>query len=291
MSTTSTAARGELSLGLENRGKKFIERCKNEFYDARFNDTANSGILGIHDNHAQVHYQVALRQNGTGAVDYGYVGGPLVFTSGVPDYTPWINCSCVIRFEPEQTIYEASSASVTVVQPTTDDARAPQTWKANPYTGTVLPPGTRLPTLFLNKDVDGDGLKDRVYVRGKIWKYVLDTAYNVLTSEQVDDDVVLGVRTDGTFQAKVDGATTDPDDKDWLFRWLRSEPAPPTTYGNTDTSWPYPVAPALSYFPGPNAVAIAVTVWHGKVDDLKKEFVLRKSWERMPFRLSKLTGS
>jgi len=296
LSTTSTSAQGELTLGLENRGKKFIERCKAEFYDARFNDTANSGILGIHDNHTQVHYQVALRQNNTGAVDYGYVGASLVFvdpvtgvpstaSNAVPNYTPWVGCSCVIRFEPEQAVYEASFASLAVVQPSTTDAQSPQTWKANSYTGTSLAPGTTLPRLFLDKDVDGDGLKNTVYVRGKIWKYVMNAAGTAaLTAEQLDDDVLLAVQSDGTFQGNVDAQTGTPAGKDWLFRWLLSEPVPPTTYGNTDTAW-------LSNFPGPNAVAMMVTVWHGKVDDSGKRFVIRKSWERVPFRLSKLTGS
>src|SRR5258706_9360990 len=83
VSTSTTSTRGQLTFNLEARGKQLLERCKVDFYDARFNDTANSGLLGIHDNHTQVHFQVALQQSGGGNVDYGFVGGTLNYADPV----------------------------------------------------------------------------------------------------------------------------------------------------------------------------------------------------------------
>jgi len=306
-SVTGTASKGTLNSNLDDRGKNLVSYLKNQFYDARFRHTQNAGLykLGIHDDATQIHFQVALRQNAGGAVEFGYVGGRLDFidkidpVSGKPvidpktgnpykvgDYTPWIDFSCVIRFEAEVVYYEANSASPVVTMPGTADVSGPQEWRPNPYAnGAKLAKGDVLPVQLLNRDINGDGDKTDVFVKGKIWKYLMDAANKVKDEglERISDDVILCVRADGKFMGEVDGATPagQPAGKDWLFRFLISEPATPTTYGNTDIN-----GMASQDFPTPQAVAVAVSAWHGVEDDSGKRFFLRKTWDRIPFRLS-----
>jgi prepilin-type N-terminal cleavage/methylation domain-containing protein len=322
-STSTTAARGEMTAALEARGKKVVEFCKSDFYDARFNDTDNGGnlSLGIHDNHTQVHYQRAIRLNPVGSVDYGYLGRELLLdpvnfgknwnnyykvkpqTAGVDDpYLPFVGCSCVLRFEPELALYEGTSATPPVLMPPySEDKWSPQFWNGNIYNdagnGAPLKPGAALPVKVLNRDIDGDNLKTGIFVKGKIVKYVMlpvtpgatavwnETYFTsnplrpgVLATEGVADDVLLSVAADGTFQGDFNGSAI-PAGKDWLFRYLDSELFPATTYGNTSTT--------TSFFPQPKDVGIAVTVWLGIEDDSAKGFWARKSWERLPFRLSR----
>jgi hypothetical protein len=314
-STSKTSTDGMLTANLEDRGRYALDRLKTEFYDARFNDTANTGLLGIHDNHTQVHFQVALQSTGGGNVDYGYVGGKLnvdpttkkaIYTDlvGTPKYN-WIGCTCVIRFEPELVIMENGATDLGLVQPTTNDDSGPQDWHTNPYNnGGQVAPGAAIPKIRIKGDLNKDGDKTDVFVKGKIWKYVfapgpgwptITTAWaakamnvkDALTTERISDDVVLAVDpTTKTYEADWDAPTTDPvPGKDWLFRYLASEQNPPSTYGRTDTT-------CLTNFPGPNSVAMMVVIWHATEDDSGKgTYNFRKAWERIPFRLSKLTGS
>jgi hypothetical protein len=301
-STTSITARGHLTTNLEARGKEFINRCKTDFVDARFNEATNTPLLGIHDDGTQIHYQMALRSNSTGTVDYGMIGGSLAFVSGVPDYTPWINCSAIIRFEPQLILLEPNAANPNVKQPATADPGAPTDWQPNPYvngTPKLTPNVDLLPTLTLKQNINLDktsgGSPDLtdVYVKGVIYKYVMPsyvgtpfTLADVLTKEKLSEDVILGVLPTGKFQGEIDtNYPTTPEGKDWMFRYLMAEPLIVTTYGNTDITW-------TSNFPGPNSVALMVTVWHAVEDDKGRGFYLmRKAWERIPFRLSKLSGS
>jgi hypothetical protein len=39
-------------------------------------------------------------------------------------------------------------------------------------------------------------------------------------------------------------------------------------------------------FPSANSVAIAFTVWNAAEDDRGKGYFFRKSWDKVPFRLS-----
>ena len=287
-SVSSTSSKGTLKSNLEDRGKKVVTYCKSQFYDARFRDTANLK-LGIYDNGTQIHYQVALRQNTTGSVDFGYVGGKLDFVGSVPNYTPWIGCSCVLRFEAEMALYEGTTANPLVKMPGTANPTGPQEWRPNPYTypvgGVKLKAGDDLPILILNRDINGDGDRTDVFVKGKIWRYVMDAANKPLDSglERVSDDVILAVSGTGLFNAEIDGLAPagQPVGKDWLFRWLLAEPKTPTTYGNTDV-----LGMAAQAFPGTADVGIGVTIWHGVEDDTGKGFFLRKAWDRIPFRLS-----
>jgi len=291
-SVTTTSSKGSLNSNLDDRGKKVLSFCKTQFYDARFRDTANLK-LGIFDDGTQIHYQVALRQNTTGTVDFGYVGGKVAINSGVPDYTPWVGYSCVIRFEPELALYEANTASPIINIPGTKNTSGPQEWQPNPYSGTQLKSGDPLPVQVMNMDMNGDGKRTSVFVKGKIWKYVMDATnkpvyLNPTTGsgaglESLSDDVILCVSSTGTFNAEIDGLAPvgQPLGKDWLFRYLLPEPKTPTTYGNTDIG-----GMAAQAFPSTTDVSVAVTVWHGVDDGTGKGFFLRKAWDRIPFRLS-----
>jgi hypothetical protein len=304
-STTNITAKGHLTTNLEARGREFLNRCKSDFVDARFNDNGNTGLLGIHDDGTQIHYMMALKSNTTGTVDYGMIGGKLDFISGVPDYTPWINCSAIIRFEPELILLEPAATNPGVKQTVTADQGAPTDWQRNRYVVNApqLTPGVSLlPTLTLKKNINLDNDSTDVYVKGALYKYVMPpyvgtpfTLADVLTKERLSDDVILGVLPTGKFTGEIDtNYPTTPVGKDWLFRYLAAEPFVVTTYGNTDDTWmvladtDYP----KGVFPGTNSVALMVTVWHAVEDDSGKGFYLmRKAWERIPFRLSKLTGS
>jgi hypothetical protein len=173
------------------------------------------------------------------------------------------------------------------------DLGAPQQYRANPYTGKVEAAGTQLPTRILNRDINGDGLKTKVYVKGKIWKYIME-AYvtglptpNVISTERLSDDVILAVSASGAFNGDVDVPTPvgETAGKDWMFRFLMAEPnATPSKYGCTD-----PNIPSVQSFPSANSVALAWTVWHLVEDERGKGFYMRKSWEKLPFRL--MTGN
>jgi hypothetical protein len=154
--------------------------------------------------------------------------------------------------------------------------------------------GDTIPAKTLDKDLNGDGLKTGVYVKGKIWKYVM-TPYPFADpvnptmkgmTECLSDNVVLAVAADGTLTGDVDVATPagQPRGKDALFRFLMSEPAPPTPFGNTDLNI-FGQTPVQS-FPSANSVAIAFTVWIAAEDDRGKGYFFRKSWDKVPFRLS-----
>jgi hypothetical protein len=321
-STSTTSARGQVATNLDAAGKEFIEFCKKEFYDARFNDNVNSQVLGIHDNNTQIHYQLALGMSDAGNVVYGYpAGANTLDNTGVTiqvkgvnqtlykqNLLAWANYQAVVRFEPELVYCEGSST--TVLQPATADLKAPQTWRPNPYAGNVsLAPGTPLPVFSratnvpLDLDMNRDGDKLDVFVKGKIWKYVMQPVlplaatpvlqtYTVHSYVMVSDNVFLPV-VGGVFRGDMEPAVTGAvigstvnltDGKDWLFRYLRAEPSdPPTTYGYLDDS-------ATLAFPGPNTVCLGITIWHGALDDTGKFFTLRKTWERAPFRLNRVSG-
>jgi prepilin-type N-terminal cleavage/methylation domain-containing protein len=319
-STSTSSARGQLSTGLDAKGKEFIEYCKSDFRDARFNDTTNSGRIGIHDNGTQVHYQVALGMATSGFVTFGYVGNEHftgtptnVIDTGVnitlkgqtktvikQDQQAWIDHSCVIRFEPELVFYEGPTAP-NILHPGTADGSAPQTWKPNPYLNTTnpnIPPVSQvkddpLPTWplisgqpKLNIDINRDGDKTDVFVKGRIWKYVMAPwagAPIVLHSEVLSDNVILAVAPDGTFRGDVDGVDSQVSlmRKDTLFRYLTEVPSP---NGTTDVAQTQP-------FPGNLTACMGVTIWHGQLDDSGKLFFLRKSWERISFRLTRISGS
>ena len=323
-STSTSSARGQLNANLDAQGKDFIERCKREFYDARFNDTTNSQRIGIHDNGTQVHYQVALGMTTAGFVAFGYVGNEIytgapdnVVDTGVTitlkgqaqtvktqDLAKWTDYSCVIRFEPELVYYEGTSAP-SIPHPGTADVSAPQTWKPNPYIGTTSnsPPvsqvaGNILPTWplsaslpKLNININGayePTLPDKtdVFVKGKIWMYVMAPwagAPVVHHSQVISDNVFLAVAPDGTFRGDMDEIDTQTSQirKDTLFRYLTDVPS---TWGTTDFLQTLP-------FPGNLTASMGVTIWHGTLDDSGKLFHLRKSWERVSFRLNRIAGS
>jgi prepilin-type N-terminal cleavage/methylation domain-containing protein len=291
--TSSTAERGQMNSNLEARGRDYIDHCKSLFYDAQFDDAGHDGFLGIHDHYTQVHFQMTVDQAVTGKVVFGYPVDPTknsAYGVSPPTYQDY---SCVIRFEPELVLYEGF-ASIAPVQPTEEDTSAPQTFRANPYVQPPrsLNPGEPLPTQVLNMDINKNGNKTDVFVKGKIWKYVLKAPLGtpvVYSTERLSDDVILAVLPDGTFMGEVDGPTPagQPAGKDWLFRYLLAEPIPPTTYGNTDL---FMGTAATLFHWGSTDVGLGMTIWHGIVDEKGKGFILHKSWERVPFRLYRQTG-
>jgi prepilin-type N-terminal cleavage/methylation domain-containing protein len=321
LSTSTTAARGQINTNLDAAGKTFIEFCKKEFYDARFVDNANTGgWYGIHDNNTAIHYQIALGMSDQGNVVWGYPAGTnVVVDTGVAitlkggsqtvktkDYSAWADYTAVLRFEPELVYYEGTTVP-TVLQPGTDDARGPQTWQPNPYAGNVpLAQGTPLPVyqpavgLHLKLNINRDYDQLDVFVKGKIWKYVMKPDYTVHSFVMVSDNVFLPV-VGGIFKGNmIDDPLVPPigptpiystlgapvsDGKDWLFRYLQAEQSdPPTTYGSLDTTALAGTLPTL------RSACIGITVWHGALDDTGKFFHLRKTWERIPFRLNRVTG-
>lgn len=319
-STSTSSARGQTATNLGASGKEFIELCKREFYDARFNDIGNSGNIGIHDGGTQVHFQVALGMSTSGFVQFGYVGnqhfsgtpnntintGVNITVNGVTqtvykqDLQAWIDYSCVIRFEPELVYYEGLTAP-NLIHPGTADTSAPQEFQPNPYVNMYNLNITPVPALKndplpswpivssqpkLDIDINRDGDKNDVFIKGKIWLYVMAPLVSgvvVKHKQVVSDNVILAVAPDGSYRGDVDGIDSQATQmrKDTLFRYLTSTPS---TWGQTD------VATTTAY-PGNTTAAMGVTIWHGLLDESGKLFHLRKTWERVSFRLNRISGS
>jgi hypothetical protein len=146
-------------------------------------------------------------------------------------------------------------------------------------------------------DINKNGSWNDVFVIGRIRKYIMAPfvgpgAPPVVSTSSVADNVILAVipsATPPTMMGDVDVPTLagQPAGKDWLFRYLQAEPFPSTTYGNTDL---YYGSNAGKTYPGSLDVCLSVTIWNGAPDDTGKAYFLHKSWERMPFRMSRLGG-
>jgi hypothetical protein len=127
----------------------------------------------------------------------------------------------------------------------------------------------------LNIDIDKNGSMSDTFVHGKLRKYIVaPTGHPILTGGQtnpitiegIDDDVILKVTSGNVFNGSMDGTPGSG----LLFQFVDKTGA----------------AAMTGSVPSTTATALLLTVWHGTIDDRKKDFWLRKATQTIHFRAS-----
>jgi prepilin-type N-terminal cleavage/methylation domain-containing protein len=285
-SGTNTAVRSGLSSALEHRGRKLVSEFTNDVLDARYkldrvnktpslqsaNPWSVAGVsgneLGIYSNNTELRFIVAGNQDQSGnalpggQMCWGYHSPLATNMALVPrDLGFRQDLACYIRFEADTVLRESSGSPSVPSQPAS--------W------GSPFPPLPTLDEQILNIDVDKNGSMNDTFVHGRIRKYIVAPAghpiltggqTNPLTIEGISDDVILKVSSGNTFNGSMDGTPTSG----LLFQFVDKTGATAMT-GSTPSS---------------TATALVLTVWHGTLDDRKKDFWLRQASQLIHFRAS-----
>jgi hypothetical protein len=269
LTSSSVASNGSISSGLEERSRTVVDQCRLEFLQAQFTGLITVGgtviPLGFTDDNTAMVFRMPgnIDANGNplanGTVVTGYIS-PLAGQTGFRE-----NLACVIRFEAENVLRESTAApSGSVNQPIV------------PSWGSAFPPLVPLTAareIVLNSDVNRDGDRTDLYVRGKLRRYYVapdghpilgfPLASSVLGVETMSDNMVLAVAADGRFNGQMD---QDPR-PDGFIRCVDENGAD--------------VLPINLVTLGR---AIEVTSWHGAFDDLRSTFMVRKGMAEAKWR-------
>lgn len=255
-SSSHTAASGQITSQLEQRGVRLLSFCRDQLSSASYTHPTYTNLGMVpNTNNTGIGYQVCgpATAGATGAVtlQFGYPdpSTPAVFRA---------NLACFVRFE-AQYVYKESASAITPNQ-------------AANWTSPVLPAYPSLTDItVLNLDVNQDGDRNDTFVLGRIMKYIVDEATGaVVGRERIDDNVVFLVTGTGAgqFNGDIDGDGT----VDLLFCFTNST-------GVADTT-----------LTGATAAGIQVNVWHGSMDDTGKLFILRNNKQLIHLRSERKNG-
>lgn len=284
-SGTNTATRSSIASGLEHRGRKLLSEFANDVLDARYKldrvnknpalQSANPWVvtgvgtneLGIYSNNTEIRFIVPGNQDQSGnplisgQMCWGY-HSPVINKALVPpDLGFRQNLACYIRFEADTVLLESAASPAVASQPAS--------W------GSPFPPLPALDQQILNIDVDKNGSMTDTFVHGKLRKYIVaPTGHPLLAAGQtnpiimegIDDDVILKVTAGNQFNGSMDGTPTSG----LLFQFVDKTGAAAMSGG----------------VPSSTATALVLTVWHGSLDDRRKDFWLRKATQTIHFRAS-----
>lgn len=288
-SSTSLASKGSIASKLEERGIRFLALCRDDLSAAQFSQSIALGgnpanfSLGIPVNtpnsyNSAVGYRIPGNRDASGVtsatltVVYGY---PSPFRQANPavDGGFYQDLACFLRFEAEE-VFKESGATMTPGQATN--------W------GTPFPAFPVLTVSTVAFDLNNDGDRTDVFVRGKMVKYVVAPsgsyvanahaslqlngtamASNLLSRETLSDNVILRVNSAAAGDFNADIETHGPATNSGVI------------FGFAD-----PVTGVLNrtVTTSPNASGIQITIWHGDYDDTGKRFILRKNSALIHFR-------
>ncbi len=285
---TNAAVRSGITSALEHRGRKLLSEFGNDVLDARYkldrvnktaslqspNSWAVPGVtgneLGIYSNNTEIRFIVPVTQDPAGVtlipgqVAWGYRYPGSIHPVGDLGFRQ--DLACYIRFEADLVYRESAGSPQVLVQPAS--------WVA-PFPALPDLSNPLVTEMILNIDVDKNGSMNDTFVHGKLRKYIVaPTGHPSLTAGQtdplsvegLDDDVILKVSSGTQFNGSMDGTAGSG----LLFQFV-------------DKSG----VPAMSgTVPSSTATALVLTVWHGALDDRKKDFWLRKATQTIHFRAS-----
>jgi hypothetical protein len=273
LTSTAIATKGSIVSDLEARGRIVTDFFREELLQARYVPHPSAPLpagmtrfgidppgAGYHSTILAYQHPGKLDQNGqpTPAAQpvYGY-RNPSAASEFRQDLV------CVVRFEATEVLAESSGAAPTGVTQLAN-------WGALPAYPAL---GARR---VANLDINNDGDRNDVFVRGKLQRYIVSPTALVAT-EGMSSDFMLRVRATGEWNGNLDDVAAPVTDRpdsadDPIFRYV-------------DERWPLAASITITDV---NLVlegrAVAVIAWHGNFDNRGKGFLIRRSTATVKWR-------